>query len=124
MAERREVTMKQEMAFEQPNLLIMRVRGVWEADEVLKLNEQAFELVGDLRVVNFLADLSELTEVTPKARETLVKERMPFTYLKMALFGATTRLKVLGGLILKMLPTVKKSKFFGSEEEARAWLAE
>ncbi|MBN2378578.1 hypothetical protein JXM67_02090 [candidate division WOR-3 bacterium] len=116
--------MKHEMAFEPPNLLIMRVRGVWNADEVLKMNEQAFELVGGLREVKFLADVSELTEVTPKARETLVKERMPFTYLKMAFFGASSKLKVLGGLILKMLPTVKKSKFFETEEDARVWLAE
>ena len=115
--------MKQEMTFEQPNLLIMRVRGKWTREEVLEMNDLAMRLVGDLREINYLADVSKLTEVPPDAREALIKHRMPFTYLKMAFFGANSRLKVLGGLVLKMLPTVKKSKFFETEEEARAWIA-
>lgn len=110
------------MSFEKPNLLIMRVRGKWTRDELFEMNELAMKLVGDLREINYLADVSELAEVPPETREALIKHRMPFTYLKMAFFGASKRLKVLGGLILKMLPTVKKSKFFDTEEQARAWL--
>jgi hypothetical protein len=116
--------MKQEMSFEKPDLLIMRVRGKWTRDEVLEMNELAMKLVGDIRKINYLADVSELTEVPPETREALIKHRLPLTYHKMALFGASKRLKVLGGLILKMLPTVKKSKFFDSEELARTWLLE
>lgn len=116
--------MKQEMTFEPPNLLIMRLKGKWTKEELLEMNDTALNLVGEKREIIYLADLAELTEVPPETREALIKYRLPFTYLKMALFGASTKLKVLGGLILKMLPTVKKSKFFDTEQEARAWLSE
>lgn len=116
--------MKHELTFEQPNLLVMRLKGEWTADDVLVLNDKAMELVGDIREVTFLLDGRELESLPPKAREALVKYRLPFTYLKMALLTNQSKMKVLGSLILKMLPSIKKSKYFENETQARAWLAE
>jgi len=116
--------MKHEFFLEPPNLLVMRLRGVWTSEEVLSMNDKALELVGDVTEVNFLADVTELDDMPPKTRETLIKNQMPFTYLKMALVAQKTSLKVLGTLIFKMMPKVKKTKSFTSEEEAREWLKE
>lgn len=116
--------MNHELTFEPPNLLVMRLKGEWKPEDVLYLNDRAMELAGDLREVTFLLDGTELESIPPKTREYLVKYRMPFTYLKMALLTKHARMKVLGMLILKMLPAIKKSRYFEDEAQARAWLGE
>jgi hypothetical protein len=116
--------MNHELTFERPNLLVMRLKGEWKPEDVLYLNDKAMELVGEKREVTFLLDGTELESIPPKTRENLVKYRLPFTYLKMALLTKNNKMKVLGILILKMLPAIKKSKYFEDEAQARAWLGE
>ncbi|MBN2378570.1 STAS/SEC14 domain-containing protein [candidate division WOR-3 bacterium] len=116
--------MKHEMIFEAPNLLIMRLKGELTPEEVLRLNTSGSELAGGLTEIKFLADVSELGNMPPKSRETLIKNQMPFTYLKMALVAKKASIKVLGSLLFKMMPKVKQAKSFTSEAEARAWLAD
>lgn len=116
--------MNHELSFEAPDLLVLTLRGEWKPQEVLEANEKISELIGDLKEIRFLVDITGLDSMPPKSRETLVKNQLSITCQKMALVTSKPQLRVLGSLVLKMLPSVKKSKTFETASEARAWLAE
>ena len=71
-----------------------------------------------------MVDASELIEVGPKTREALRKGGGKFLMSKVVILGASAKIRILAGLILKMLPNVDKSAYFKTASEARTWLAE
>ncbi|MBD3286647.1 hypothetical protein GF338_09960 [candidate division WOR-3 bacterium] len=69
-----------------------------------------------------IIDASELEDIPPKSRETLRKGGSKFLMSKLAVFGASTKIRIMGNLIIKMLPNVDDSLFVKTEDEARDWL--
>lgn len=116
--------MRHELSFEKPDLVVLKLKGEWKPQEVLEANAKILEMIGDLKEIRFLVDVTELDSMPPKSRETLVRNQLPLTCLKMALVTSKARLRVLGSLVLKMMPNVKKSKTFEAVDRARAWLAD
>lgn len=116
--------MDHELIFQEPDMIVLTLRGEWKPEEVLDANKKILEMIGDLKEIRFLVDLTELDSMPPKSRETLVKNQLAVTCRKMALVTLKARLRVLGSLVLKMLPNVKKSKTFETASQARTWLEE
>ncbi|MBN2378572.1 STAS/SEC14 domain-containing protein [candidate division WOR-3 bacterium] len=116
--------MDHELSFEKPDPVVLTLRGEWQPEEVLAQNEKIAEMIGELKEIRFLVDLTDLDNMPPKARETLVKNQLSVICREMALVTKKARLRVLGSLVLKMLPSVKKSKTFETASQARDWLNE
>jgi hypothetical protein len=116
--------MKELVTLESPNTLMIKLTGDLAESDVQTIHEKMHQLSEGLDKVYLLVDLSGLKNIPPKAREAIGKVPRERTYDKLAVFGASARVRVLGTLILKLLPVIKKSRFFKTEAEARAWLDE
>jgi hypothetical protein len=114
--------MRETITFEPPETMVITLRGTLEADEMIRMFDKWTTLVDPSKKVKVLVDFSELKDIPPKAREVLKVGGRKFLMSKVSSFGATTKLRVLAGLVLKMVPQVDKSAFFETEAEARAWL--
>jgi hypothetical protein len=106
--------MKQTVSFEKPNTLVLKLRGELLPDEAVELNKKVDQLLGGVGVVKVLIDVREFNNIQEFSSKLSVS--------KMAMIGASARVRMLGLLMLKMIPYVKKAKYFKTEEEARAWL--
>ncbi|MBN2378569.1 STAS/SEC14 domain-containing protein [candidate division WOR-3 bacterium] len=116
--------MKEIILFEPPEILVVTLEGVLKAEEVRKMFQKWATFVDPSKRVKVLVDFTTLKEIPPDTREALKEGGRKFQMSKVASFGASTKLRVLAGLVLKMIPQVDKSAFFKTEAEARAWLAE
>lgn len=116
--------MKDLITFEPPDRVVVTFRGQIESDEIDGLFDtwSTYETVDNK--YKLLVDCNELEEISPKVREIMRKRTRDFHLTKMAAFGASTKIRILAGLIVKMIPNIDASKFVKTEEEARAWLAE
>lgn len=119
----KEVDIKKLVTLEPPNTIVLRLKGALTEDQAEDLLKRIVELAEGLDEVHHLVDLTNMDDIPPKSRK-IAARKLPVNYGKLALFGASTRIRVLGGLILKMMPQIRSGKFFETEEEARAWLAE
>lgn len=115
--------MKEIITFEPPDIVVLSLRGELVAEEVDDMFEKWGSHYGSEKKTRVLVDVSELEEIPPKARESLRKGGLKYTMSKVAAFGASTKIRVMAGLILKMVPNVDSSVFVKTEEEAREWLA-
>jgi hypothetical protein len=115
--------MKELVTFEPSNTIVVRFPVEASPTQIDEMSSRVRQLSEGLDKIRLLADLSKIKNIPPKTREVMTKSVIP-SCEKLAAFGAGSRIRVLGMLILKMLPQVKKSKFFQTEAEARAWLAE
>jgi hypothetical protein len=116
--------MKEIITLEPPDTIMMKLSGELTENQAKEIHERMAKITGGLENVKLLIDLKEVKNIPPQAREAFRRLPRTISYEKLAVFGASARLRVLGGLILKMIPQVKKSRFFHTEEKARAWLAE
>lgn len=118
--------MNVKVELEKPNIVFVRLNGSLEEADVDEMYDKMEESVEKVGTINLLADMSKLAGIPPKTREKIKNRGREFTDFKdIALFGAKPAVRVLGGLLLKMLPIGKgETKFFKTEQEARAWLAE
>lgn len=114
--------MNHQVSLDSRNNLIVRLSGELTPEEVSTVTKKMIELLKPLEKVHVLMDVSELKKVPPKAREEMAKSPLPPSE-KIAVVGATPMIRVLGTLVLKVVPEVKKSRFFSDESEALAWLA-
>ena len=105
------------------NNLIVRLSGELTPEEVSTVTEKMNELLKPLEKVYVLMDVTGLDNIPPKAREAMAKSSVPPAD-KIAVLGATSMIRVLGTLVLKVIPQVKSSRFFSDETEALAWLIE
>ena len=115
--------MKEIVTFEPSNTIVVRFPKEASPTQVDEMSGSVRRLSEGLDKIVLLADLSKIENIPPKTRESMTKSFLP-SCEKVAAFGAGSRIRVLGTLILKMLPQVKKSRFFETEAEARAWLDE
>ena len=115
--------MKELVTFEAPHTIVLKLRGEPTSEEIKGLLEQTHPIAEGKDKLYLLADLADLKNLPPKTRETIASGGPFPTYDKLAVVGASARIRMLSALILKLLPVIKKSRFFNTEEEARAWLA-
>jgi hypothetical protein len=102
--------------------VVLALKGKLVAEEMEDMFEKWGNQYGPDKKVKVLIDVSELEDIPPKAREALRKGGLLYPMSKVAAFGASTKRRIMAGLILKMIPNVDTSKFMETEEEARAWL--
>ncbi len=114
--------MKEIIIFEPPDTVVLLLSGNLPADDVKNMFVKWAEYVKPGEKSKVLIDASTLEDIPPKTREVLREGANNFPMSKLAIFGATTKMRIMGGLIIKMVPGVDKSTFVKTEEEARAWL--
>ncbi|MBN2378571.1 STAS/SEC14 domain-containing protein [candidate division WOR-3 bacterium] len=114
--------MKEIITFEEPDIVVLTLRGKLVAEEMEDMFERWGERYGQKKKVRVLVDCSELEEIPPKAREVLRKGGLKYPISRLSTFGASTKIRIMAGLIVKMVPTVDDSIFVKTEEEARVWL--
>jgi len=107
-----------------PDLVIARLHGTLEPEEVKEMVAEITAFVGVDGWARFLIDLSDLQEIPPRTRIAMVRDGQPYSYSKLVIVGASNRMRVLGSLLLKMLRRIKTAAFFDTEDEALSWLDE
>jgi hypothetical protein len=116
--------MKEIITFEPPETVVVILQGKLSPDEI----EEMFNKWESFKTPNnkfkILADCRKLEEMPPKVREILSRRGKNFHCSKVSFFGASTKIRIMAGLIVKVIPNIDASKFAKTEEEARAWLAE
>jgi len=115
--------MSHKIDLDSDNNLIVRLSGELTPEEISTVTEKMIELLKPLDKVHVLMDVTELDNIPPKAREAMAKSSVPPAD-KIAVLGATSMIRVLGTLVLKVIPQVKKSRFFSDKKEALTWLVE
>lgn len=110
--------------FAPPKTLIVKIQGAFNPEMVTAYFNRLVELKdsADIDKPNAVFDLSELGEIPPQTREILRKRGAKYPMGHVALVGASTKIRIMSGLILKMIPTVEHSKFFDTKEEAISWM--
>jgi hypothetical protein len=114
--------MNQQVSLDSNKNLIVRLSGELTPEEVDSTTERMISLLRTVEKVRVLM-VRNLTKVPPKAREAMVKRQLPASD-KIAVVGASSMVRVLGTLVLKVIPNVKASRFFDNEEDALDWLKE
>ena len=114
--------MKEIIKFEPPDTMVLLFTGKLPADDVRNMFVKWADYVKPGEKSKVLIDASTLEDIPPKTREALREGANKFPMSKLAVFGATTKMRIMGGLIIKMVPGVDQSTFVKTEEEARAWL--
>lgn len=119
--------MKEIIRFEPPETMVVTFAGKLDPDDVKAMFEKWSEYVikEGIEKSKILMDLSGLENIPPKSREIFRLEGSKYPISKMSIYGASTKIRMLGSLLMKLQSnTIDKSKFFNTEQEARDWLAE
>lgn len=116
--------MKQEITYEPPDLFVLRFKGDWSLEEATEFYDRIDQVKENVENMKFLVDASGLGNIPPKTRSLATKRSRSLKVEMLAVVGGSAKVRTLGSLLLKMVPQVKKSKFFDTEDEARAWLKE
>jgi hypothetical protein len=118
--------MNSTISFEKPDTIVIAFKGKPDPADVECIFQKVNEYIkAGLEKAKVLVDNSELESIPPKTREVVKKQGSKFSgWKKLAIYGARPAVKVLGNLILKLIPQSGPIKFFKTEEEARAWLKE
>lgn len=115
---------KENVVFVSPDIICIKLVGEPSPGEMQEVVDELDRLSKGVDGPKILTDISELKNIPPGTRKIVSKEGSWPSYDKIAVIGASARLRVLASLMLKLIPYIKKSKFFDNETEARAWLAE
>ncbi len=110
--------------FEPPDKVFLNLEGDLVPEQVEDLIAKLSNFVRPGDKIKVAIDVKYLTDVPPESRETLRVMGSKFVMSKLAIIGASTKLRILGGFILKMLPGIDESRFVKTEPEARTWLNE
>jgi hypothetical protein len=120
-----------EIRAEAPDVLYLRDRGDVSPSEMSAIIEEGRKLAAlSGRPPLWLNDISELGHVPSETRKLLTRSDLLLILKGAAVIGASLRQRVIAQLVLhaarlaypnRPLPPVR---FFASEAEARAWLAE
>jgi hypothetical protein len=117
--------MKEAVTLESHNkTLVVKLTGDPTPEQIEEVLNKTRELTKGMDKVNLLTDIQGLKNIPQKARRFIARDIPTPIYEKLAVFGTSTRLRVLGTLVLKMLPQVKETRFFATETQARKWLKE
>ncbi|MBN2378574.1 hypothetical protein JXM67_02070 [candidate division WOR-3 bacterium] len=118
--------MKEIISFEPPETMVVNFKGNLDPADVGEMFKRWSEYVkkAGIKKSKILMDLSGLENIPPKSREIFRLEGSRYPISKMSIFGASTKIRIMGGLLLKLSSSVDESKFFDTEEDARVWLRE
>jgi hypothetical protein len=116
--------MKEIIAFEPPETVLICFRNILKADEIEKMFDTWSTYKTPDNKYKLLVDVGELEDIPPKVRGIMRERGRNFHISKLAAFGASTKIRIMAGLIIKMIPNIGSSTFVKTEEEARTWLAE
>ncbi len=101
----------------------MDLSGVLDADRVRDMYKELDDkFCGGTTKVKIIMDISQLQKVPPKIREIFRTTAGNLPVAKLAIVGASMKLRIMAGLILKMLSNVDSSIFTATKEEAMVWL--
>jgi hypothetical protein len=114
--------MKEIITFEPPETVKVVLQGKLDPDEIEELFDKWESFKSPNNKFKVLANFEKLEEMPPKVREILSKRGKKFHCSMVAFYGASTKLRIMAGLIVKMIPNIDTSSFFKTEEDARAWL--
>jgi hypothetical protein len=114
--------MSEIIKYEPPDTVIIYLRKTPPSEDIRDMFVKWAEYIKPDQKCNVMVDASTLEDLTPKTREALREGGGKFRISRLAVFGASTKMRIMGGLIIKMLPIVDHSTFVKTEEEARAWL--
>lgn len=115
--------MNQQVSLDSNKNLIVQLTGELTPEDVESTTERMLDLLKTVNKVHVLMDVRDLKRVPPKVREAMVKKPLPESE-KIAVVGASAMVKVMGTLVLKVMPNVKASRFFENEADALIWLNE
>lgn len=115
--------------FEPPWLLYYILRGNLSADELVGFIAVRDEVASGSPFLLALADLRELGTIPVEARKVAAHRLKRSPYRGTAIFGASLQARTLAKLVLgaaRLLGREDRNpvRFFDTEAEARAWLAE
>jgi len=118
---------QQTMVLEPPHMAVLVHCGVVTVEEISAISAELEAYWADKPYIFMLIDMSACTGVTPEARRAIMK-RANTKPQALAYIGTSRRTRVLAELILKAVNLFMKTemhhRFFDTEVEARAWLAE
>ncbi|MFP5286913.1 MAG: STAS/SEC14 domain-containing protein [Thermoanaerobaculia bacterium] len=112
-------------AFEEPDLLYMKLIGTVTEDEVRVINEMQIDFCRGRDRVFFLIDLSELESLSNAVRRAAIEGLNQMPAAGLAVFEAPLTARVLAKLIITGMKLFGKTiplQFFDDEAGARAWI--
>jgi hypothetical protein len=116
--------LKEIITFEQPDKVYLTFEGILPPEAVEGLIDKWNAFIKPGQKSRVMIDASNLEDVPPESREALRAFGSKFPMTKLAVVGASTKIRILGGLIIKLLPGIEESRFLNSKEEALTWLDE
>lgn len=114
--------MKEMILFEPPDTVFLTFEGNLTPELIEDVIGKLNTYVRPGEKIRVAINVKNLADVPPESRETLRAMGSKFVMSKLAIIGASTKLRILGGFILKMLPGINDSRFVKTEPEARTWL--
>jgi hypothetical protein len=114
--------MKELVIFKPPKTLHIHLGSVLSPNIANELFEKWAGFIDPKEKIKVLVDVNDLREIPPESREIIRKRATDFHISLFAIFGASVKIRIMSGLIIKMMRNVEKSKFFETKEEAIAWL--
>ncbi len=118
---------------ESPDILFLKWRGDVLADSMAWFFDTMLELGRERKYILVLTDTSACGEFTAAARKYAAEnaDRLQDITRIVACFGASFQLRILANLVMKARLLLRRAgssnehvRFFSTEAEARAWLAE
>jgi hypothetical protein len=118
------------LRLEPPDLLVVELSGDMDAAETSRLAAEARRLAAGRSYVLVLCNISRLGTPTPEARRAAVEGFRPVPTRGVAFFGGSSRSRVVPNLVAQGLNLLSRrreqvpARFFVTEAEARAWVAQ
>jgi hypothetical protein len=120
---------RQQTAFEEPDIIYMKMSGDVTSEEGLEVNDKHREYVVGRNLIFYLIDFSELESVPATVRKAASQTMKEFPLKGLAIFGAPLKARVLAKLILTAMKLFRGDDadapvvFLDNEEQAQAWIA-
>jgi hypothetical protein len=120
---------RQQTAFEEPDIIYMKMSGDVTSEEGLGVNDKHREYVLGRSLIFYLIDFSELESVPATVRKAASQTMKEFPLKGLAIFGAPLKARVLAKLILTAMKLFRGDDadapvvFLDNEEQARTWIA-
>lgn len=116
--------MNSTISLEKPETIVIALKGKLEPADMEYIFQNVNEYIkAGLEKAKVLMNNSELENIPPKTRKIIKEQGSKFSgWKKLAIYGARPAVKVLGNLIVRLMPQSGPIKFFDTEAQARAWL--
>lgn len=114
--------------FEEPDIIVLKLKGEVSEEEGLELNRLNREFGRDREQVFFLIDLEHMANLPPKVRKVATETLHQVPTRGVAICKAPFKARVIAKLIVTALNMFRREaakdpvEFLDSEPEARAWI--